>query len=90
MPDRPLTSCPACSSRLVRPDWFVAAADHGEIIVRACSECGHRDTVVVSFEAALAWRRVEARRRAMLAGEVLVAEVESWLAGRSVPPSAAA
>lgn len=85
-----LTSCPTCTSTLIAPDWFVGVDGDRQIIVRCCPECGHADTVMASPDAAAAWRRRAARQRVEIAGALLVAELEDWLAGRALPPTASA
>jgi hypothetical protein len=76
---KPLTSCPACDSRLIYPLDAHRHADGRAVIERRCPECEHVDVVVAEIDAARRWGRRERRIRIELIRAVLDLEVESIL-----------
>lgn len=47
-PNRPLVSCPACSSALIQIDCCHPAGTGGAVLERHCPECGHEDELAVA------------------------------------------
>ena len=86
---KPLTACPACTSRLIYPVSF-GSHDPGRVIVqRRCPECEHVDRVACDEAAVAAWVRREHRIRLALVREVLDCEIEAALATSGPAASAA-
>ena len=77
--EKPLISCPACSSRLIYPTGFDRDDDGSMIIERRCPECEHADIVVAEFKAALTWIQRERRIRRQLMMHLIELELDEIL-----------
>ncbi len=78
---RPLTTCPACASRLIYPVSFASHPDRERVVIeRCCPECDHSDCVVCDAVAAAVWGRRERSIRRELVRQVIALELDEILA----------
>jgi hypothetical protein len=65
-PNKPLTRCPCCASKLIYPVAVLSGSDGNAIVDRRCPECEARDTVVTTADAAAVWLHHQAQLRTRL------------------------
>jgi hypothetical protein len=78
--EKPLTSCPTCTSCLIYPTGFDRDDETGGMIIeRRCPECEHVDVVCAPLRASLAWIHRERQIRRQLIRRVIDLELEDIL-----------